>query len=808
MSIYEYLAARSDALFPEAGATLALHCIKYIRYRAEKLKAVTGPKTDLWGVSGKIPFLRHAAIFWGDYAATSFDVKVEQSVYQFLSDSSATWFWSGIYGHDHTYWVDFTLLDQNFARKGLTPLHISAAYGIVDLCRKELAKMDNDPNAKDDRQRTPLMLAAAHGTDSILRLLVSRDNIDLNATDRLGQTALCVAVVHGSIETVRFLLSVPKVNVNLGEPFLHACSSFSFQFNTQFKFEMAKVFLSRKDLDVIGSNNPAWWLLCEQGELETLQMILQNENLDLGDGQGHAFDEVWEILPKSERAGGPAFEKVFLALWALEKSQRVKFPPEKGILDGMWPLLCLVESIKLPEPIAKNIKQSLIPMVRKVFEKHKINCYFRDSRHQSFLHCAARCREPGFLKYLINRGLPVNDTDTFGRTPLHYALQFDDEVAADILLKAGAMVSSKDEHGYLPVHFANSIEDFPKMLQTLLSHGSDVNSIDNYGRTPLHLSLLNKCRGQLEALLTAGASINAVDNKGQSALHYACDNGDVDDVRLLLSSGADLFVKDFTGKTAMHAAARQLQGGQLIELFVEHGVDIDDIDVCGWSALNHATRYGSLDSVVALLVNGANPDAHGLSLTPLATALAVGNEDIFWVLIDAGANPDIRGPCYYTVREQIERIEYWRQRIVLPASFRPPDATDKVEHIRRNMAIRFELMISDSHTHETLNFNLCLQLLMLGNLESARNVLTRFVYLCSGCKTGIVQYVCQQCDARAFCSNCAKKDPKTKSPWCQGHEYIQDPGDGKFTVEEGSDSKLKSFIEYLRGLQAQYSLLP
>jgi ankyrin repeat protein len=58
----------------------------------------------------------------------------------------------------------------------------------------------------------------------------------------------------------------------------------------------------------------------------------------------------------------------------------------------------------------------------------------------------------------------------------------------------------------------------------MVSHGANVDEIDNFGNTPLHVAAGGEkdCPGLCEILLQHKAKIDAVNQRGNQPLHSAC----------------------------------------------------------------------------------------------------------------------------------------------------------------------------------------------------------------------------------------------------------------------------------------------
>ena len=101
-----------------------------------------------------------------------------------------------------------------------------------------------------------------------------------------------------------------------------------------------------------------------------------------------------------------------------------------------------------------------------------------DNFNRNALHYAASntSRDSECLEYLLNLEssddespvFDVNQQDIFGRTPLHYASEFDSEgTTVELLVKHGAKVDSLDKNGLYTVNYASAAGN-SSALKTLL----------------------------------------------------------------------------------------------------------------------------------------------------------------------------------------------------------------------------------------------------------------------------------------------------------------------------------------------------
>jgi ankyrin repeat protein len=187
--------------------------------------------------------------------------------------------------------------------------------------------------------------------------------------------------------------------------------------------------------------------------------------------------------------------------------------------------------------------------------------------------------------------------DTNGGFPLHWAaagpgidecklrdkdLQIRISTTFKLLLSANpAAINLPDNIGFTPLHYAvqahagcGGSAHAETVVQCLLDHDADPTIMDRDGKSVLHMLGYGSLQGRpistaiLDSLLSHGVDINKADNKGITALHVMVQNlRQISTVKYLLEHGADLQTSTANGNTVFHLVAQ----GRLLELTREDG---------------------------------------------------------------------------------------------------------------------------------------------------------------------------------------------------------------------------------------------
>jgi ankyrin repeat protein len=193
-------------------------------------------------------------------------------------------------------------------------------------------------------------------------------------------------------------------------------------------------------------------------------------------------------------------------------------------------------------------------------------------------------------------------------------------------------------------------------VRALIAKRADVNEPGADGSTPLLWAVYQSDPDSVNALLAAGAAVNTPNRYGVTPLLQACRTGDVPIVRALLDGGADPSRTHTDVETPLMAASRS-GSVEAVRLLLARGVEVNAADAFErQTALMWAAGEGHTDIVALLLEAGANPDvrAHVTTLeerkhadhptggfTALMFAARNGHEEAVRTLVGGGANPNV-----------------------------------------------------------------------------------------------------------------------------------------------------------------------
>jgi len=296
------------------------------------------------------------------------------------------------------------------------------------------------------------------------------------------------------------------------------------------------------------------------------------------------------------------------------------------------------------------------------------------------LQIAASGGHDDIIRMLIASDADIEAVDEDGKAALYMAYEQKHPSTFKLLLESGADPNTRTPDG-IALTYRVAARKRPQMVDALLGHlhgreGALVQTLAQTGTTPLHTAAKAGDLDRVAELLAGGAGVNISDRQGLRPIHGAYTEGHVEIVKLLLpktpvsvmtdllfretqghakemvalliSHGADAGATDrYRGDSLLHRSA---WGGdeEMIEFLLAHGADVNVLDKRAETPLTKAVQNGRRDVVGLLLSHGADVNicamgrAYNSGCTPLYYALSQDNVPIAEMLVNAGANLDIR----------------------------------------------------------------------------------------------------------------------------------------------------------------------
>lgn len=206
-------------------------------------------------------------------------------------------------------------------------------------------------------------------------------------------------------------------------------------------------------------------------------------------------------------------------------------------------------------------------------------------------------------------------------------------------------------HDCCPIHVAS--QGKPDIVRMLLEKGAKVNVKDVRDNLPIHHAAMKGHTEVVQILIDAGSEINTQDKNGWTALHCAAYWNKPDVVKCLLKNEADVNIENKDKRSALHETARSQEKGdfelgEIAQRLIEAGSDVNakssDLGEADFTGLMFASYHNHPEVASALISAGCEINAFGTNRwTALHWACDRGNDEMVFLLLEAGIDPTIRG---------------------------------------------------------------------------------------------------------------------------------------------------------------------
>jgi len=156
-------------------------------------------------------------------------------------------------------------------------------------------------------------------------------------------------------------------------------------------------------------------------------------------------------------------------------------------------------------------------------------------------------------------------------------------------------------------------------------------------------------------LLRRKVDPNVAEADGTTPLLWAVRHGDVGLVERLLAAGANARAQNRNGVTAIQLAC-EVGSAPIVEKLLGAGVGANESGPMNESALHGCARSGAMSAAKVLIARGATVDAQEQwrGQTPLMWAAAEGHAPMVSLLLEAGADPNMRSTVVTWERQRTQ----------------------------------------------------------------------------------------------------------------------------------------------------------
>jgi ankyrin repeat protein len=341
--------------------------------------------------------------------------------------------------------------------------------------------------------------------------------------------------------------------------------------------------LEAKDVKINATdmhNGTALFYAAKWGEIEVLEVLLDRKpNLEI---------VAAEEGEKEHTALSKAFE--------MNRYGAVKLLLNAGA--NSTPLLKAAgdrDSTILHSCVRSNDAESL-----KILLLLNLNLNAKDEEGATALHYIDSETDVSVIMLLVNRGVPLEETNIWWLTPLCIAAEKNNFEVAEFLVSSGAKINIEAGDFGGPFHRACRYASL-NMVKLLHKGGADINLADpSVSGTPLqaacHRQHDDEKHGIISYLLENGADVNKSSNWWGGAIYSACLACELEIVNLFLNkASAKPDTKDKMGRQPIHFALHRTK--DFVEQLCGKGAELTTTDVMKRTALHFAAVSGRVDLI-------------------------------------------------------------------------------------------------------------------------------------------------------------------------------------------------------------------
>ena len=208
-------------------------------------------------------------------------------------------------------------------------------------------------------------------------------------------------------------------------------------------------------------------------------------------------------------------------------------------------------------------------------------------------------------KQLLDAGADINERDDSQSTPLMWAVHSGDVEIVRFLISQGADVRAKAYRNATALMVAMT-GNHESSAVALIDAGADPNGRGNSAMNYLEDAAMSGMTGVVDALIRNGTDL---DTYGSSALHWAVSGGHTATARRLIDAGVDVNATISRSSRPLISTAAASGNTALVQLLLERGADIGQIDETN-SPLHPVATRGDTELAELLMANGTPSTAN------------------------------------------------------------------------------------------------------------------------------------------------------------------------------------------------------
>lgn len=544
---------------------------------------------------------------------------------------------------------------------GIFPAHFAAQYNLIDLMQILIASNDFDCEQQDIHGLTPLHIAAKYNNKEIIKILVQQAKANIQAVDNDKNSALIhavscnhvemctllihlgaktdihnkesntpihIAVVKGNQEILAILLE-NGAEIEIKDKYNNTPLIHAIHFNNAQMCEM--LIHAGADINKFDDNGlTPLHIAVDNNYIEILRLLIhKGADINRTKGIPHFTDVSCDSTPMHLAIKNGHLEVIKILI---QSGANLNIQNAMGETPFM-------------QAVIKD-KKEIVDLL--LLENQNIDPMSENNQKYLPLHFAAKYNLVSLMQTLLNK--PQNNINALNKrnkTALQIAIKYEHIDIVTMLLEANADIPKHDDN-CLPVHFAAKYNIVNLMQKFIEQEAFNPNSLNLEQMTPLHLAVICNHEQITEMLLMAHANPNLEDVHGTTPIMYAVINNNPFICCSLINFNAEINQVTSLNLSAVSLARHLEQYAMSSMLETAHELKQEEQIIM---PLHIAAQTGYVEFMQKLFARGnINLDAlDQQGQTPLLIAVCNNDFDICEMLIDGGANINIKYNNNYTI---------------------------------------------------------------------------------------------------------------------------------------------------------------
>lgn len=250
------------------------------------------------------------------------------------------------------------------------------------------------------------------------------------------------------------------------------------------------------------------------------------------------------------------------------------------------------------------VRTNQVSKVNRFLEKG-LDPNFHSDLGETPLTIAASLAEPrSMIMTLYNGGAHLDFRSRDTLTPMHKAATIGNDKALKTLLELGAFAEVRDGRQLTPLYYSIVNASSVQSIEYLLFNGSSIGVHDDNNWHEIHHACKLGLSQHLDHLIYYGSDINSKNNSGNTPLHICAIHNQENCARILLFRGCDRQERNLANQTAFESAI--IAGNQLIADLIKNHHDSETVPIRDRPFYNTKRRsiYVDSNSNYSMSLNG------------------------------------------------------------------------------------------------------------------------------------------------------------------------------------------------------------